>query len=846
MNKPVILSGYDLVAKGITKNQATLPELGLKDIFPNGSWLEAKQIQSAIEARKHLIAAERIEKSGVLSHAEWRENLMLAEVIQKSGGHWQFVGHNIGKKLYLYPEETLFLIEINSLLLKHNDVKVSLQQAYSLLLRDKNSFLEYKVYATLSRWGYKVFRHTDTNVSDICNSDEMNETNIKSDGSQSSLTEHIDDKLKVMESEQNNGISESNDDEERCNLKRKSSLVDDDSDDSQTNKMGETSNCKKPKIKDQTSIYLYKIEKHKNRQFKPSNAKKLHKYFDNIPNVVNNEVVTIKVPDKQYIPNSIYFSKTTYILNLNSVRTKQLRAQSPQESQTSSSTGEVNRGHFMRIRGNYNRFQIPPYIMYSPMNDPRNNITYRPFNCWHSYVRANYYHYNMSFQRPLLGNFVFTPRFQYFPRFQNFNRPRYNFGRPYNRRQRKRSQDSTKHFHLESLMKLAARLKNLATSGLAHSEPLAALNNLIQTYNTRYGSKIKLSDDYEIIEDENILDTIELDDDGEQIKKKPRLDSNPDTYTINFNNIIQLAERLKNLENDNKSSARHRRAFSNLIKTFNKSFNADIYVTNNFKVLDRSFITLESSSDSDCLIDENDNSSGKKVRNPFNILKRLSEKRNKSLDAPGTSSDTLNEKSDVDDYRDVIQKNLSKEWIPEDNDFGRPEICGAVDEPNTANLFYEFIKFHLENYENWLDLKVSFLSSLEETADFFRKKTDIESVQNRSLVSPEDCVDIVSVLKKLSIIKSHDTTGETSLKIDFNVYNRDVQHFRKTNPPAPHFRISCLDESEKFPSGEEIASLHAKYKDDVRIVFAIVGTGTINFVQINPISLPTHISSNVT
>lgn len=37
---------------------------------------------------------------------------MLAEVTQKTGGHWQFMGHNVGKQLFLYPEEALFLMEI--------------------------------------------------------------------------------------------------------------------------------------------------------------------------------------------------------------------------------------------------------------------------------------------------------------------------------------------------------------------------------------------------------------------------------------------------------------------------------------------------------------------------------------------------------------------------------------------------------------------------------------------------------------------------------------------------------------------------------------------------------------
>lgn len=43
---------------------------------------------------------------------------------------------------------------------------VSLQQAYSLLLSGKISLLHYKVYASLSRLGYKVFKHESCQVTD--------------------------------------------------------------------------------------------------------------------------------------------------------------------------------------------------------------------------------------------------------------------------------------------------------------------------------------------------------------------------------------------------------------------------------------------------------------------------------------------------------------------------------------------------------------------------------------------------------------------------------------------------------------------------------------------------------
>lgn len=54
--------GDVLVAKGVTKQGINLPEVGYKDVAPNGSWLERKQIQTALELRKQMLEVERIEK----------------------------------------------------------------------------------------------------------------------------------------------------------------------------------------------------------------------------------------------------------------------------------------------------------------------------------------------------------------------------------------------------------------------------------------------------------------------------------------------------------------------------------------------------------------------------------------------------------------------------------------------------------------------------------------------------------------------------------------------------------------------------------------------------------------
>lgn len=40
----------------------------------------------------------------------------MAEVSQKAGSYWQFLGHNVGKRLYLNPDEALYLMEVVSIL----------------------------------------------------------------------------------------------------------------------------------------------------------------------------------------------------------------------------------------------------------------------------------------------------------------------------------------------------------------------------------------------------------------------------------------------------------------------------------------------------------------------------------------------------------------------------------------------------------------------------------------------------------------------------------------------------------------------------------------------------------
>jgi hypothetical protein len=52
---------------------------------------------------------------GALTRAEWDPELKIANVTHRVGRHWKQMGHEVGGKLHLFPEEALFLLETVSI-----------------------------------------------------------------------------------------------------------------------------------------------------------------------------------------------------------------------------------------------------------------------------------------------------------------------------------------------------------------------------------------------------------------------------------------------------------------------------------------------------------------------------------------------------------------------------------------------------------------------------------------------------------------------------------------------------------------------------------------------------------
>ncbi|XP_038211878.1 uncharacterized protein LOC119832287 [Zerene cesonia] len=860
MNNIKMLSGDEIVTKGVTRLEANLPELGLKDVVPNGSWLEQKQIQASLEAKKCLIEVERIEKRGSLSHAEWREDLMLAEVTQKCGGYWQYLGHNVGRILYLKPEEALLLMELNCLLLKYGGVSVSLQQAYTLLLQGDITLLKYKVYASLSRIGYKVYRHRAR----VNNKLKLEQKNEKPD-------ENTNIHLTVLSAA--NNINTNNEEKTTEEIPKQECDTSCNSNGTKEIKVpGESGNenMKPEKIHATETInvqkynsvyksYQNKLSRLKNRKLKQCCAEKTNDIFSSIPDLLEKRTVTLKVPEAKYVPNDMVLEES-YTINLRNVPKKCTKS----SSLSYSSGDEASGSHVKRLR---------TASTSGPSNSNRPHSTqiyqnnqFRQFSYPRPQSNFSFFNINMLFQRPFVQQIFFPTPFQsrgsqffqrpqFYQRSQMFQRLPFNNYNYFNSRGNSPvvpNNVSNQEAYLERIKTLAQRLKQLVARGNVNQDNTQSLQKLLNTYNLRYKTNLRLGPYFEIISAEAI-ETIDLDLDDEEPQNKKRK-TDDDSLEDNLKSIEKVALELKSLEMSGKATPRHRRTFSKLLKTFNRCYNTDYYLNSMHDIINRRHIILDSSSDTDCVIQEeitkapmHKSKKSKKLRNPFNILKRLSEKQDIANEANISTHDECLEMKDKK-YNDAIREAITGKWLPSESDFGRVELCNeyGIDPMLTkTKLLYDFVKFKPNAFENWLGLKIAFLESLKESITEFQDISIFEThFDVDCLVKPEDCSDTQSVLQKLRIIKSNkEINSNSTLNIDFDVYNRNVESFKKTDPPIPHFRVICLEESSILPTATEIEALHSQYTDNVPIVFALVSMSSISYLQVRPMEIPVYAPS---
>lgn len=577
------------------------------------------------------------------------------------------------------------------------------------------------------------------------------------------------------------------------------------------------------------TVKTSKLQDLQKRKLKPCNNKEIDNLFTNVPDLYQKQIVTITIPDEQHIPKNVFLNNISYVLNLETI-TENIKNSRPQsnDSRPYSASEEVNGPHVLRVSDTASNSTSSntwaPF--YQNSGFPRQQ--FRQFQFWRPRQ------YNFSW-RPFLPSIYFVPRVHFYPRqppplyrpqTNQVNTLQRNFNKNINSSNQNKDNATTvngsrkrktKHYHLDHIQRLSSRLKQLVQAGNTLAENKIALQRLIETFNTRYSARLRLTPQLDLIEDEVIVATIELEDEDEISRKRPRTaEIDLSKYDENLETLKKFSFKLKDLEANHKSCSRHRRAFSHLVKKFNKSYDADVYVNDSYEVLDRARIILEDSSDSDCILDDKpsvsckknvgttESSFGKKLKNPFNILKKLSEKNKTSLPScseDGTSVES-NDKSNKDDneYSENITTVFDRNWLPSKEDFGRASVPAKymmydfLMSSKRDEYIYDFIKNQRCEFANWLEAKISFLRDVEvATAAIEKDIANQIEVKIDSIIKSDDCIDMPSVLKKLSIIQTY--KGEdihTDLVIDFDVYNRDVQNFRKSKKPKPHFRVICI------------------------------------------------------
>uniref|UniRef100_A0A8C2UVX9 tRNA splicing endonuclease subunit 54 n=1 Tax=Chinchilla lanigera TaxID=34839 RepID=A0A8C2UVX9_CHILA len=160
-----VLSAPELLAARSRSQKLPQRSHGPKDFLPDGSAAQAERLRQCREELWQLLAEERVERLGSLVAAEWRPEEGFVELKSPAGKFWHTMGFSEQGRQLLHPEEALYLLECGSIQLFYQDLPLSIQEAYQLLLTgDTVNFLQYQVFSHLKRLGYVVRRFQPSSV----------------------------------------------------------------------------------------------------------------------------------------------------------------------------------------------------------------------------------------------------------------------------------------------------------------------------------------------------------------------------------------------------------------------------------------------------------------------------------------------------------------------------------------------------------------------------------------------------------------------------------------------------------------------------------------------------------
>ncbi|KAJ8946304.1 hypothetical protein NQ318_004193 [Aromia moschata] len=108
-----------------------------------------------------LLGHGRVERRCARSKVEWSTDNQLATVTKTVKTLLHNFGYQDRNGIFLYPEETLYLMETNRVEVTWKNVPLSIQEGYNLLFKHKCSLTQYRVYKKLVLLGYRVLRYEE-------------------------------------------------------------------------------------------------------------------------------------------------------------------------------------------------------------------------------------------------------------------------------------------------------------------------------------------------------------------------------------------------------------------------------------------------------------------------------------------------------------------------------------------------------------------------------------------------------------------------------------------------------------------------------------------------------------
>ncbi|KAJ8932426.1 hypothetical protein NQ314_014683 [Rhamnusium bicolor] len=154
----------DLAKKLINDHRSPLVKVdlpGTKLFLKSSTLEEVKFIEKHQNNLENILRHKRVERRCARSQAIWSPETNLAKVTKVVKTLNNF-GYQDKNGIFLYPEETLFLMETNRLEVTHNEIPITIQESYMLISQNGEcSLTKYRVYKKLVLLGYKLIRYQE-------------------------------------------------------------------------------------------------------------------------------------------------------------------------------------------------------------------------------------------------------------------------------------------------------------------------------------------------------------------------------------------------------------------------------------------------------------------------------------------------------------------------------------------------------------------------------------------------------------------------------------------------------------------------------------------------------------